>query len=69
MANTASKEERTTVRKPAIVVSLNEAAATFGVSPGLLRLEIARGRLKAIRIGRRLLIPVTEIERRLEGAE
>jgi len=67
MANITDNEKRTAARRG--VVSLNEAAEFFGVSTGLLRLEIARGGLKAVRIGRRLLIPISEIERRLEDAK
>ena len=36
--------------------SVDEVAQSHGVSPGLVRLEIARGKLRATRIGRRLII-------------
>jgi len=36
--------------------SVNETAASYGVSPGLIRLEIARGNLRTYRIDRRIVI-------------
>ena len=36
--------------------SIKAVATDLGISPGLVRLEIARGRLKAARIGRRVII-------------
>jgi excisionase family DNA binding protein len=42
--------------------SIAELAARYGLSPGLVRLEIARGRLRSVRIGRRVLILKRDIE-------
>jgi hypothetical protein len=48
--------------------SLREVAeALGGVSPGLLLLEAERGHIRVIRIGKRVLIPATELERLLRG--
>jgi len=44
-----------------------EAAAELGVHHLTLRKAIARGEIRAVRVGRRILIPKTEIERLLEG--
>lgn len=43
-----------------------EVAERYGVSAGLLRLEIARGRLRAHRIGRRQIILLTDFENYLK---
>jgi excisionase family DNA binding protein len=43
-------------------LSVAETAATNGVSAGFIRLEIKRGHLKAVRAGRRVLVPVRAIE-------
>lgn len=39
-----------------VAFSVSEAAAALGVSVGLLRSEIARGRLLSTRVGRRVVI-------------
>jgi excisionase family DNA binding protein len=49
-------------------LSVRAVADSYGVSPGLVRLEIARGRLRAARIGRRLVIPVEALNEWLVGA-
>jgi excisionase family DNA binding protein len=36
--------------------SVKELSAKLGLSPSFVRLEIARGRLKALRAGRRIII-------------
>jgi excisionase family DNA binding protein len=41
--------------------SVVEIAESLRISTGLVRLEIARGKLKARRIGRRLVIPVESL--------
>jgi excisionase family DNA binding protein len=45
--------------------SLEVAARKLSVSPSFLRLEIARGRLHPIRLGRRVLIGEAEVVRYL----
>jgi excisionase family DNA binding protein len=42
--------------------SIAELASRYGVSEGLVRLEIARGRLHVLRIGRRVIITTRAIE-------
>jgi len=46
-----------------ITISLKRAAEESGLSPRTLRYAIERGELKSCRVGRRLLIPVKELER------
>ena len=47
--------------------SIAEVAQRFGVSQGLIRLEISRGKMKAGRIGRRVVIPAGEVDRLIEA--
>jgi excisionase family DNA binding protein len=49
--------------------TVDEAAIELGVHHLTLRKAIARGEVRAVRIGRRILIPVSELERLLEGRE
>jgi excisionase family DNA binding protein len=46
--------------------SVKTLAADLGISPGLVRLEIARGHLEVVRIGRRVIICEDAIERWLD---
>ncbi len=48
--------------------SVKAIAADFGISPGLVRLEIARGRLKPLRIGRRVIITDAAIQKWLDAS-
>ncbi|MGA2408808.1 MAG: excisionase family DNA-binding protein [Candidatus Binataceae bacterium] len=48
-----------------LAISIARAAELLGVSAGLVRLEIERGHLAAIRFGRRVLVPHAEILRRV----
>jgi len=43
--------------------SVTEIAKRLSVSPGFIRLEIARGALRPLRLGRRVLISHAELER------
>jgi excisionase family DNA binding protein len=47
--------------------SLAEAAEALGVSPGFLRLEAQRGKLRTVRIGRRVLTPRAEVMQRADS--
>jgi len=47
--------------------SIAEVAQRFGVSQGLIRLQILRGKLKAGRIGRRVVISAGEVDRLIEA--
>ena len=44
-------------------VSLDEAAKLTSVSAFTLRRQIKRGNLKVARVGRRLVIPISELEK------
>lgn len=46
-----------------------EAAVEIGVHHLTLRKAIARGEIRAVRVGRRILIPKAELDRFLEGRE
>ena len=48
-----------------LTLSIEEAAWRLSVSPSFLRLEITRGRLRPVRLGRRVLIGEPEIQRYL----
>jgi excisionase family DNA binding protein len=50
-------------------LSVAEAAGWLGVSPNFLRLEIGRGRLRAARLGRRVVIVRTELDRYLAASQ
>jgi excisionase family DNA binding protein len=51
------------------LVSLTDAARELGVSDRFLRILEARGQVRFTRLGRRVLVPVDEIERlAAEGA-
>jgi len=50
-----------------LTMNVAEAAEILGVSPRCLRDSIKRGEITARRIGRRVLIPLVEVER-LVGA-
>ena len=50
-----------------IAVSIAEAAARLGIHRQTLRAAIERGDLRAVRIGRRWLVPVAAIDELLEA--
>lgn len=50
-----------------LVISLAEAAERLGIHRQTLRAAIKRGDLRAVRVGRRWLIPVAAIDELLEG--
>jgi excisionase family DNA binding protein len=51
-----------------LAVSIKEAAWRVSVSPSFLRLEISRGKLRSVRLGRRVLISESEIKRYLDAS-
>jgi len=51
------------------VFSVSEFAELFGIHHSTVRHEITAGKIRAVRIGRRLLIPRSERDRILTGAE
>lgn len=54
--------------KERLALSLEDTAWRLSVSPSFLRLEIARGHLRPIRLGRRVLISESEIGRYLAAS-
>ncbi len=52
-----------------IAFSISESAQILGVSPGFIRLEIARGHVSPTRLGRRVLITREELKRYLTCGE
>ena len=50
-------------------ITVTEAAKLLGVGRNQAYEAVRRGEIPAIRIGRRLLIPIRALERKLEGAE
>jgi excisionase family DNA binding protein len=71
ITNQAHQQEATshmmTVRStPPRNMSLNEAAAYMGFSPRKLRYEIAEGRIRAVRFGRRVILRLKDLEEALD---
>lgn len=56
------------IGKLRIGLSINEAHQATGLSNGLIRSEIRQGKLRACRIGRRILVPMHSINEWLEAA-
>jgi len=46
-----------------LAVSVDEAAKLLGVSPFTIRNYVASGRLRAVRVGRRVLVPMEVLEK------
>ena len=46
-----------------LAVSVNEGAAMIGIAGRTMRAWISVGRVRAVRLGRRVVIPVRELER------
>lgn len=51
---------------PKRTYTLTEAAAIVGISYSLLRKFVKQGKIKTIRVGKRLLIPEEEVKKLLE---
>lgn len=51
-----------------ICISPQQAAAELGISRGLVYRLLAEGTLPAVRLGRRLVIPVAALEALLKGS-
>ena len=49
-----------------LCIGVKEAAAALGLSPWTLRQYIRQGKLKAVRIGRRVLIEPSELQKLVE---
>ena len=52
-----------------LAVDVREAARLTAVSPYTIRRYIQRGTLRAVRIGRRVLVPFDELERLVRGPD
>jgi excisionase family DNA binding protein len=50
-----------------LTMSVNDAAEAIGVHPLTLRKAIERGEIQAVRVGKRVLIPVQVLEGFLKG--
>lgn len=50
-----------------LALSLAEVAEALGVSLSTLKREVARGELRVTRIGRRVVVRITELETYLQG--
>jgi len=48
------------------LITLTDAAALVGVSYSLMRKLVKQGRIKTVRIGKRVMIPEAEIEKLLK---
>ncbi len=46
-----------------LAVDIGEAGRLLGISPHTVRLYVRQGKIRAVRFGRRLSIPMAEIER------
>jgi hypothetical protein len=62
-------EKLTTHDQQRLGFSLRRLAEATDVTVGFLRLEIRRGRLKPIRLGRRVVITATEVRRYLSEGQ
>lgn len=54
--------------QPRKAFSIAEAAESAGVSRSTIKVQIAQGRLRVTRLGRRVLIPVAELDRLLAAS-
>ena len=52
-----------------LTVSVPDAAAALGIAPRTIRAWIACGKLRAVHLGRRVVIRVSELQRFLDDAE
>ena len=53
-----------------LAVGVNEVARLLGLSPATIRQYVARGRIRAVRVGRRVLVPMEVLEKvMVEGVD
>jgi excisionase family DNA binding protein len=50
-----------------MALNYDETAAALGLSRSTIKILVSSGKLGAVRVGRRVLIPAREIERFLQG--
>lgn len=51
---------------PRRIYTLTEAAAIVGISYSLMRKFVKQGKIKTIRVGKRLMVPEAEVEKLLK---
>ena len=56
-----------TMENSPILLSIEEAASTLRLSPWTIRRHLTEGKLKAVRIGRRVLLEPAELQRLVEA--
>lgn len=61
-----AKRTRGNLLTTRLALSIPETAEVLGVCPNTVSAEIKRGRIPTIRHGRRVLIPVAALRRRLD---
>jgi excisionase family DNA binding protein len=52
---------------PTMLLNINEAANALRLSPWTIRLYVRVGKLRAVRIGRRVLLEPSELQRLVEA--
>ena len=62
---TPVKPKHTRPKLGRLAFGIGECAEALGVSPGFIRLEILRGKLAAVRAGRRVLVKKDSLEKYL----
>ena len=50
-----------------LLLQVPEAARLLGISPSALYQRARKGEVQAVRIGRRVLVPLTEVQRLAQG--
>jgi excisionase family DNA binding protein len=64
-----AKAEEEKGQKP-LAVGVNETARLLRLSPATIRRHVSRGRIRAIHVGRRVLVPMEVLEKvMVEGVE
>ena len=66
-AQAAPWQEVTTVQQ--LLLQVPEAARLLGISASALYQRARKGEVQAVRIGRRVLVPLTEVQRLAQGDE
>jgi excisionase family DNA binding protein len=66
--STSASRQPTPIPPAKVAYSVMEAAASIGVSRQTVYAMMQRGELRTVLIGRRRLVPATELDRILSGA-
>jgi excisionase family DNA binding protein len=67
--NSERQMDRVAPQGDRMAFGVREAAGLLGVSAAFLRLEIGRGHLRATRLGRRVVLTRTELDRYLASGQ